>query len=301
MKLTLTAAREAKLLSVLRSELGMSSSLVGRLKYKGAFTVNGVPVFTNFIVRPGDCVEVLLDEPVPEYPAEDGPLTILYEDEWLIALDKPSGLLMHPSSARNTGTLANFLVAYYRRTGQPCAVHPVSRLDRDTFGVVLLAKSSHVHAKMHALQRTHGIEKRYEAAVFGIPPQPEGEIDAPIARVEGSSLLRRIDPSGKPAVSRYRVLETAEAAGQAVSRLALWPLTGRTHQLRLHCACLGCPILGDPQYAVPASAALSNALGLTGQQLCATELRFVHPMTGNFVEIRANQSISLDFCHPPVV
>ena len=301
MKLTLTVEREAKLLSVLRSELGMSSSLVGRLKYQGAFTVNGVPVFTNFIVRPGDRVEVRLDEPTPDYPAEDGPLDILYEDEWLIALDKPSGILMHPSSARNTGTLANFLIAYYRRTGQSSAVHPVSRLDRDTFGVVLLAKSSHVHAKMHALQRTHGIEKRYEAAVFGIPPQPEGEIDAPIARVAGSSLLRCIAPDGKPAVSRYRVLEAAEIAGQPVSRLSLWPLTGRTHQLRLHCAHLGCPILGDPQYAAPASAALSGTLGLTGQQLCATELNFVHPMTGSLTEIRTKQSISLDFSGTAVV
>lgn len=301
MKLTLTAGREAKLLSVLRSELGMSSSLVGRLKYQGAFTVNGAPVFTNYIVRPGDRVEVLLDEPVPDYPAEDGPLDLVYEDEWLIAVDKPAGLLMHPSSARNTGTLANFLVGYYRRTGQPSAVHPVSRLDRDTFGVVLLAKSSHVHARMHALQRAHGIEKCYEAAVLGIPPLPEGEIDAPIARVAGSSLLRCVAPDGKPAVSRYRVLETAELCGRPVSRLALWPLTGRTHQLRLHCAHLGCPILGDPQYATPASAALSAALGLTGQQLCAVYLKFVHPMTGMPVEIRAKQQIALDFPAPSVV
>lgn len=301
MKLALTAGREAKLLSILRTELGMSSSLVGRLKYQGAFTVNGAPVFTNYIVRPGDRVEVRLDEPTPEYPAEDGPLDILYEDEWLIALDKPAGILMHPSSARNTGTLANFLTAYYRRTAQPCAVHPVSRLDRDTFGVVLLAKSSHAHARMHALQRVHAIEKRYEAAVLGVPPLPAGQIDAPIARVPGSSLLRCIDPAGKPASSRYRVLETAAIGGQPVSRLALRPLTGRTHQLRLHCAQLGCPILGDPQYTTPASAALSAALGLTGQLLCATELRFFHPMTGNLCEIRTKQSITLDFCHRPVV
>lgn len=301
MKLALTAGREAKLLSILRTELGMSSSLVGRLKYQGAFTVNGAPVFTNYIVRPGDCVEVRLDEPTPEYPAEDEPLDILYEDEWLIALDKPAGILMHPSSARNTGTLANFLTAYYRRTAQPCAVHPVSRLDRDTFGVVLLAKSSHAHARMHALQRVHAIEKRYEAAVLGVPPLPAGQIDAPIARVPGSSLLRCIDPAGKPASSRYRVLETAAIGGQPVSRLALRPLTGRTHQLRLHCAQLGCPILGDPQYTTPASAALSAALGLTGQLLCATELRFFHPMTGNLCEIRTKQSITLDFCHRPVV
>lgn len=301
MKLTLTAEREAKLLSLLRRELGMSSTLVKRLKFRRAFTVNGTAVFTDHPVHIGDRVEVLLDEPTPDYPAEDGPLDILCEDAWLIALDKPAGLLMHPSSARNTGTLANFLTAYYRRTDQPCAVHPVSRLDRDTFGVVLLAKSSHVHAKLHALQRVHGIEKRYIAAVLGVPPQSEGQLDAPIARVEGSSLLRRIAPDGKPASSRYRVLNTVELAGQKCSLLELHPLTGRTHQLRLHCAHLGCPILGDPQYGTPASSALSDALGLRGQQLCAAALRFVHPMTGALTEIRSKQQISLDFYRPSVV
>lgn len=303
MKLTHTAEREARLLSILRRELGMSSSLVGRLKYRGAFTVNGVTAFTNHPVRVGDRVEVLLDEPMPDYPAEDAPLSIVYEDAWLIALDKPAGLLMHPSSARNTGTLANRLTAYYRRTGQPCAVHPISRLDRDTFGVVLLAKSSHVHAKMHALQRAHGIEKVYRAAVLGIPPQSEGEIDAPIARVAGDSLLRRIAPEGKPAVSRYRVLSSARLGenGQPCSLLELQPLTGRTHQLRLHCADLGCPILGDPQYGTPASTALSEALGLTGQQLCAVSLRFVHPMTGVLTEIRTDYQINLDFYRASVV
>ena len=154
MRLQCTAQREGKLLSFLRRELALSSSLVKRLKFRGAYTVNGQRVFTDYPVRVGDRIEVCMDEDAPEnYAPEAGELRILLEDEWLIALDKPPGVLMHPSSARNTGTLANFLLDYYQKTGQASAVHPVSRLDRDTFGVVLLAKSSHVHARFHAMQR----------------------------------------------------------------------------------------------------------------------------------------------------
>ena len=154
MRLQCTAQREGKLLSFLRRELALSSSLVKRLKFRGAYTVNGQRVFTDYPVRAGDRIEVCMDEDTPEnYAPETGELRILLEDEWLIALDKPPGVLMHPSSARNTGTLANFLLDYYQKTGQASAVHPVSRLDRDTFGVVLLAKSSHVHARFHAMQR----------------------------------------------------------------------------------------------------------------------------------------------------
>lgn len=289
------AQREGKLLTFLRRELALSSTLVKRLKYSGAYTVNGEKVFTNYMVRPGDIVKVCLDEPHPEYPPEDGELRILYEDDALIAIDKPAGILMHPSSSRNTGTLTNFLWGYYRRTGQACAVHPVSRLDRDTFGVVLFAKNAHVHALMCSGQGD--LQKTYHAAVYGVPSAPEGIIDAPIARREGSSLLRCIREDGKVARSHYRVLDTGCPDGKTpCALLELQPLTGRTHQLRLHCAHMGCPILGDPQYPSAPSAALSERLGLQWQQLCAVRLTFCHPMTKKFLEISSEQTVCLDFC-----
>lgn len=291
MILTHTAQRETRLLSILRRELGMSSGLASRLKYCGAYTVNGEPVFTNHIVHPGDEIRVCLDEPEPEYPAEDGALEILYEDEALIALEKPAGILMHPSFSRNEGTLANVLAGYYQRTGQRCAVHPVSRLDRDTFGVVLLAKNAYVHAMLCRMHAGGGIEKTYHAAVYGVPGAPEGVIDAPIARVAGDSLLRTVRGDGRPARSLYRVLETR--AGCA--KLELQPLTGRTHQLRLHCRTIGCPILGDPQYGTPESLAFSARHGIDGQRLCAVRLRLPHPMTKKVLEICATQDVSLDF------
>ncbi len=284
MKLSCIAQREAKLLPILRQELAMSSTLVKRLKYSHAFLVNGQAVRTNYPVRIGDHVEVILDEPEPEYPAQEGELSILFEDDFFIAIDKPPGMLMHPSPARNEGTLANYLLSYYNRTGQPCAVHPVSRLDRDTFGVVLLAKNAHAHAKMHEQLLEEGLRKTYHAVVVGCPGEPEGLIDAPIARVQGDSLLRCVREDGKPARSKYRLLER----NGPCSVLELQPLTGRTHQLRVHCAYMGFPIAGDPQYG-------RDAYGLPHQQLCAVSLGFSHPITGNFIEILSKQKVTLDF------
>ncbi len=278
------AQRDGKLLSFLRRELGLSSTLVKRLKFRHVYTVNGQTVFTDFPVRIGDLIEVCLDEDEPQYPAQRGALSILYEDDALIALDKPAGVLMHPSSARNTDTLANHLVHYYQTTGQACAVHPVSRLDRDTFGVVLLAKNSHIHAQMHAQQKLGQIEKFYHAAVLGGPEEDHGIIDAPIARLSAEGMLRGVREDGKPAKSEFWVLERKNGC----ALLKLRPLTGRTHQLRVHCAHMGFPILGDPQYG-------NDSLGLPHQQLCAVSLRFRHPMTENFVEIFSKQTVCLDF------
>ena len=272
MELRITAERPGRLSSFLLRELNMSTGLMNRLKWREALLVNGIPRHTDYTVCPGDVITVTLEEETPEYPAEEGPLTILYEDDWLLAVDKPAGMLIHPSRARNCGTLANFVAGYYEKTGQKSAFHPLTRLDRDTFGIVLLAKNSHIHA----LLQEQKPRKTYHALVFGAPPESAGTVTAPIARCEMPSLLRKIDPAGKPCVTEYRVLEAASS----VTKLELHPVTGRTHQLRLHCVSLGCPILGDPQYGTPESMAFSDALGISTQLLCAKTLEFTHPITG---------------------
>ena len=249
----------------------MSSSLMNKLKWGDSIRVNGVPQHTDYAVQPGDVITVSLDEPPIEYPAQHGELTILYEDDHILAVDKPAGMLIHPSRSRLDGTLANYVAGYYQKTGQKCAFHPMTRLDRDTYGVVLLAKNSHIHA---LLQNTP-LEKTYHALVFGGPQEERGIIDAPIDRRPLPSLLRFVGPEGKPSVTEFRVLRHTEHW----SELELKPITGRTHQLRVHCSHMGFPILGDPQYGSEKSQTISREMGLDHQLLLAYSLEFCHPIT----------------------
>lgn len=262
----------------------MSTGLMNRLKWQDKLFVNGKSVHTDFSVQPGDVITVPLDESAPEYPAEDGALTVLYEDDHLLAVDKPVGMLIHPSHAQLTGTLANLVTGYYQKTGQSSAFHPITRLDRDTFGIVLLAKNSHVHALLQAIS----IEKTYHALVYGHPASSEGIIDAPIARRPLPSLLRYVSrDTGKPCLTRYCLLEKHETH----SKLALQPVTGRTHQLRVHCAYMGFPILGDPQYGSAESQTFSLKHGLSYQQLCAYSLALTHPITGENLRLYSHMDV----------
>lgn len=279
MELKYTARREGRLSAILREDMQISAGLMNRLKWQDKILVNGTPQHTDYPVKTGDLITLPLDEPEPDYPAEDGDLTILYEDDHLLAVDKPAGMLIHPSRSRNTGTLANLVAGYYEKCDQNSAFHPMTRLDRDTFGVVLLAKNAHIHS----LLQQRAVEKTYHALVFGGPAEDSGIIDAPIARKPLPSLLREVRPDGKPSVTEFRVLERR---GE-VCKLALTPITGRTHQLRLHCAHMGFPILGDPQYGSVESQAFSAQLGLTYQRLCARSVTFFHPLTGEKMHIES--------------
>ena len=283
MNLSHTAVRAGRLSSFLKNELHMSSGLVNRLKWQSRILVNGKPEHNDYPVQPGDVITALLDDPQPEYPAQDGPLSVIFEDEHLLAVDKPAGMLIHPSRSQLTDTLANFVLGYYKSTGQCCAFHPVTRLDRDTFGIVLLAKNSHVHSLLQQVP----LEKTYHALVFGGPDKNSGTIDAPIARRPLPSLLRFVHPEGKPSVSRYKVLERYAE----LCKLELQPVTGRTHQLRVHCAHMGFPILGDPQYGTAGSQAYSKALEIHTQRLCAKSLHLRHPITGEALCLRSHMDV----------
>lgn len=283
MELNHTALHEGRLSRILREEMGLSAGLMNRLKWTGALKVNGQSVHTDFPVQPGDTVTAVVEEESPDYPAEDLPLTILYEDDFLLAVDKPQGMLIHPSSARNTGTLANAVAGYYRRTGSTGAFHPLTRLDRDTFGIVLVAKNGYACA---LLQRSRP-RKTYHALTLGGPASDSGIIDAPIARKPLPSLLREVRPDGKPSRTEYRVLER----GEALCRLALTPVTGRTHQLRLHCAYMGFPIVGDPQYGSAEALTWAERLGVSGQQLCAKRLELSHPVTGQALVLESGMDV----------
>lgn len=284
MEITHKATRTGRLSAFLKGELKMSTGLINRLKWGESIRVNGTPQHTDFSVQPGDVITVSLDEPPIEYPAQQGELTILYEDDHILAVDKPAGMLIHPSRSRLDGTLANYVAGYYQQTGQNCAFHPMTRLDRDTYGVVLLAKNSHIHA---LLQNT-AIEKVYHALVFGGPQENSGIIEAPIDRRPLPSLLRFVGPEGKPSVTQYRVLCRAESW----SELELKPITGRTHQLRVHCSHMGFPILGDPQYGSEESQSISREMGLEHQCLLAYSLKLLHPITDEKLLITTKMDIT---------
>lgn len=287
MELKHIATRSGRLSTFLKQELGLSTGLMNRLKWSEKLYVNGIPRHADFRIEIGDVITADLDEPTPEYPAEDGEFTILYEDAHILAVDKPAGMLIHPSRSRLTGTLANRVLGYYQRTQQKCAFHPITRLDRDTFGIVLLAKNAHIHGILNQFHAEGKIRKTYHALVFGGPEAERGIIDAPIARRPLPSLLRYVNCDGKPSRTEFAVLERKNG----IAKLALRPITGRTHQLRVHCAHMGYPILGDPQYGSEASQQLSEALGLSSQLLCAKSLSFPHPLTGELMELQSQLDV----------
>lgn len=231
----------------------------------GACRVDGEAVPASYRLKAGQLVEFSLDpEPQRTILAEDLPLEILYEDESLIALNKQPGMLVHPTSRERHGTVANALLGHWRgENRRPTFPH---RLDRDTSGVLLVAKDP-ASATSLALQfENREVSKEYIALVDGQVAEP-CEIAAPIGRVGGEIPPWQVRPEGRPSLSRLRPLDVHEGT----TLVALEPVTGRTNQLRIHCASIGHPILGDRLYGGPAASRLC---------LHASQIQFRHPVSG---------------------
>lgn len=272
--------------TILTQRLFLSSSTRIACQKAKSIYVDGMPTYTNQRVPAGAMITVALPTPPPmDVPIEHAPLTVLYEDEALIAVDKPEGSLVHPSRAQYEHTLLSAVLGHLRKTGQPLCAHPVHRLDRGTSGIVLFAKHPHVQARWMAALQQDAVHKEYEALIVGRFPTGRGEVELPITREQPHSMRRIVRADGVSAYTRYHVLEAYIIRGTPVSRVAFFPITGRTHQLRVHSLALGCPILGDPLYWNETSRALSQALGLTAQLLHATLLTLPHPLTGEPLRI----------------
>ena len=251
---------------------------------KATLSVDGAPFFANQRVHTGMLVCLTLPgyAGIPRPGAKEVPLRVLYEDDALLAVYKEALLQCHPSPSAPNGS--DTLEARVQRYLHAPA-HPVHRLDAETTGIVLFAKLPFAQARLQQQMQAGSFEKNYEAWVFGAPQPLQGEIDAPRARVTPDSFTRVVRADGQRAVSRYETLRTVPLPGGRAALLALSPLTGRTHQLRVHMAHIGHPLLGDTRYASPESAAVSDALGLTHHQLAAVALRFVHPLSGQTVSL----------------
>lgn len=262
--------------TILRRELGLSAAAVRRAKaLEDGILLDGQPVFTNGRVAAGQILSVAVGDqtgshqiaPVP------GPLDIVYEDEDLVIVDKAGGVPVHPSQGHHGDTLANFLMAHYAAQGLVAAFHPVNRLDRGTSGLMAVAKHAHAHEKLQEQLQNGRLQRTYLAVCEGVPVPRRGCVDAPIARAPGSVLRRQVCPQGAEARTHYEVLQTG--SGRALVHLRLD--TGRTHQIRVHLAHLGCPLAGDflygtelpqlPQRFALHSAAIQLCQPVTGQPL----------------------------------
>lgn len=209
-------------------------------------------------------------------PAEAAPLDILYEDEILLAVNKPAGQVVHPTGGYLSGTLANAVTGYWENSGQSRPFRSIFRIDRNTSGIVLIAKSRFAHQQMAWLSARNLVNKNYFGFVQGIFPLEKGEFSSSIRLKEGSGIIRQTHPAGKPALTRFRTLRRFGS----YTMLEFTLITGRTHQIRAHCQGAGYPLLGDELYG-------GDLTLISRQALHCFAYTFCHPVNGREIRITA--------------
>jgi 23S rRNA pseudouridine1911/1915/1917 synthase len=244
----------------------------------GGVTVDGRPRPKRHVVRGGESVVVTIAVDAPAALAETAPapFRIAYEDDWLLVVDKPSGVVVHPARGHRTGTLAQALDGRAAGGEDPWRAGIVHRLDRDTSGLLVVAKSDEVHRALKALLAARGLRREYLALVDGHPTARTGTIDAPIGRDRRDRVRMSID-TDEPREARTHFEIERLLPRAALLRVTLE--TGRTHQIRVHMAAIGHPISGDPQYGT------AGEFGLERQFLHAARLGFVHPITSEAIDV----------------
>ena len=255
-----------------------SRSFYKRLIDDGKITVNGkvIPKAGTKLAA-GDVVEADIPAPVEDdsFIAQDIPLDIVYEDSDLLVINKPQGMVVHPAAGHSEGTLVNALLAHCKDdlsdingVLRPGIVH---RIDKDTSGLMLACKNNFTHLKLADMLSRHEIVREYRALVYGVVKEDKGMVDAPIGRSQTDRRKMAVIKDGKPAVTHFEVLDRF---GE-ISDIKLILETGRTHQIRVHMAYIGHPVVGDPVYAPR-----RKNYGLSGQALHSRAITFVHPRTG---------------------
>ena len=280
----LTAATEhagVRLDAFLSADGALTRSQAARLIAEGRVRVNGKPAAKSARLSGGETVTV--DVPQLRETAltpQDIPLDVVYEDDDVIVVNKPTGLVVHPAPGHPDGTLVNALLHHCGDSlsgiggeKRPGIVH---RIDRDTSGLIIAAKNDAAHLALSAQLKDHSLSRTYECLVTGNMKQDSGTVDAPIGRSRSDRKKMAVVAGGRPAVTHWEVL----ARYPGVTHLRCRLETGRTHQIRVHMAYIGHPILGDTVYGTK-----KPVPGLTGQCLHATGLRFLHPRTGRPVEL----------------
>lgn len=260
---------------------GLTRSQATRLIESGEVAVDGRAVSKSYKLAGGEDIAVTLPEPEPvEAVPQDIPLDVVYEDADVIVVNKPSGMVVHPAPGHLDGTLVNALLYHCAGTlsGIGGALRPgiVHRIDRDTSGLIIAAKNDAAHQYLSAQLADHTLARTYECIVVGALREDRGTVDAPIARHPTDRKRMAVVAGGREAVTHWEVIARYPGYTHVRCRLE----TGRTHQIRVHMAYIGHPILGDTVYG-----AKKEVPGLTGQCLHAVGLRFLHPRTHEVVEL----------------
>lgn len=272
---------ENKRLDIFLSEvfLDKSRSYLQKIIGLGNVTVNSLAKKPNFKLRVGDKIHIDIPEPVAlEVQAEDIPLKIVYEDSDVIVIDKPQGMVVHPAPGAHSGTLVNALLSHcndlsgINGVSRPGIVH---RIDKDTSGILIVAKNDNAHNKLALQLKDHTMNRIYVALVEGRIRADEGTIDAPLARHPVERIKVAVVKDGRRAVTHYKVLERFESNTLVECKLE----TGRTHQIRVHMLHIGHPLVGDPVYGYK-----KQRFNLQGQMLHAKTLGFIHPTTEKYME-----------------
>ena len=281
--LTVAPEEETLRLDVLLSRRveGLTRSAAQRLLEEGKVSLQGRPLKKNHRLRAGEALELCLPDPVPtDARPQDIPLDIVYEDADVAVVNKPRGMVVHPAPGNPDGTLVNALLAHCGQSlsGVGGAIRPgiVHRIDKDTSGLLIIAKNDRAHLALSAQLKDHTLSRVYEAVAIGSLKEDRGTVDAPIGRSLRDRKRMAVMPDGRRAVTHYQVL--ARYPGYTHLRCQLE--TGRTHQIRVHMAYLGHPLAGDPVYGPK-----NDPERLGGQCLHARELTFVHPTTGQTVHL----------------
>lgn len=256
--------------------LGKSRSYIQGLISQECVKVNGLPKKANYKVRLGDKIEVIIPTPRESTAEpENIPLEILYEDEDVLVVNKPQGMVVHPAPGAWTGTLVNALLYHCDNlSGINGVLRPgiVHRIDKDTSGILVVAKNDSAHQGLAAQLKAHTMDRKYVALVHGVMLEPSGTVDGPIGRDPSDrKRMAVVMQHSKLAVTHYTVLERFRETTYLEVRLE----TGRTHQIRVHMAYINHPVLGDPVYGLK-----KNQFGLPGQMLHAAHLGFEHPLSG---------------------
>lgn len=272
MKWVISESDAGKLLREFLKKEEISRTALTDIKFKGgSIQVNGEEVNVRYRLATDDEVIIIfpVESPGEGLKGEDIPLTIIYEDEYLLVVNKPAGMNTIPSREHPVGSLAQALVGYYQRSGLQATSHIVTRLDRDTSGIVLVAKHRHVHHLFSMMQRNGQVKRTYEAFAGGRIAPGSGTIKAPIGRKDDSIIEREVREDGQYACTHYHVLEKHHG----FTYLELNLETGRTHQIRVHMSYLKHPLLGDDLYGGDRSL-------IARQALHCKKIKFIHPFLG---------------------